>query len=208
LPQQQPDPLTAALARYAAIDAALRAGGPNPLPDELTEGAWQEHLAAFQVGGPYDCTLLQDAENAVEILAEMLPDDADQDDGAAAPPVWTGLAPGERDPWDDYHARACPAVAVQLPGDAAPAGPLQEECLRLYAESLPSLTEDELRADLISAEDAGREDTAALIRTELGSRERETPLPAVTFTLASSGPPGWRSGAPAPGPRRPAPRSV
>lgn len=188
------DPLAAALARHAAIESALRSGGPNPLPDELTDSDWEEHLAAFQSGGPYDCALLQDAEAAVEILVEMLPDpgDADQDDSdEPLAPAWTGLEPGEQDPWDDYLARGCPAVEVYLPEDPephadpespAPPDPTQAACLRIYRESLPDLREDELHVDLAAALDAGREDTAALITAELKRRERETPSPAFSVT--------------------------
>lgn len=68
------DPLPAALERHARIDRALRAGGPNPYPNEMEEGEWQFHLTAFRVGGPYDCELLQAAEAAIEVIVEFRPE--------------------------------------------------------------------------------------------------------------------------------------
>jgi hypothetical protein len=146
----------AAVARHAAIDAALRAGGPNPLPEELPADEWEEHLAAYQEGGPYDCELLQEAENAVETLAELQPPD--------------------QDPAGDDPQTPTPPPSHTAP----PAGraDTQATCMRIYAESLPDLSEDELRADLDTCLDAGRDDSAFVIRLELERRERETPPPA------------------------------
>lgn len=127
-PPSRPPGLTAALARHERIDTALRSGGPNPFPGELTEGEWQYQLTAFRIDGPYDCDLLQAAENAVEILMEMQPD-------------------------SDHEAEADTAA----------------DCLRIYADSLPELTEAELLQDLDTAAREGRE-TAELIRAELHRR--------------------------------------
>jgi hypothetical protein len=54
------------------------------------------------------------------------------------------------------------------------------ECLRIYRESLPELSEDELHADLETCLYAGRTDTVALIEAELKRREEEEPVPVGT----------------------------
>lgn len=150
------DPLPAALERHERIDRALRAGGPNPLPGELTEDEWQYHLTAFQIGGPYDCELLQRAEEAVEVIVEFRPE------------YWEPAPDGEPTETSAADERF---ESVTLP-----------EALRIYRESLPELTEEELRADLETCLAAGRPDTAALLDEELARRERETapePIPGV-----------------------------
>jgi hypothetical protein len=144
-----PDPLPGLLERHARIERALEAGGPNPFPGELDEAEWQNHLTAFQAGGPYDCELLQDVEAAIEAIVEFRP---------------------------EYHE----PEAEPDPGSEGLHWSVLPECVRIYRESLPDLTEDELRADLETCLHAGRNDTAALIEEELRQRERETPPPAPT----------------------------
>jgi len=156
-----PDPLAAALERHRRIDAALRVGGPNPFPGELDEEDWLRHLMAFQVGGPYDCELLQDAEAAVEALVEFRPEDGE--------------------PEEDGEEEEEPALASGPFGLATlPA------CVRIYRESLPELTEAELRADLENCLDAGRRDTAAFIEAELQRREWEPPPETLGIVVGRS----------------------
>jgi len=146
------DPLARAVARHARIEQALLHGGPNPLPDTLSEGEWQEQLLAYQEGGPLDCELLQEAEATVEELVEMLPAFADEEEAFPAPtPLDT--EPGE------FERTVLP------------------RCRRIYEESLADLTEEELHADRVTCLDAGRADTVALIERELRRREREEPPP-------------------------------
>lgn len=143
-PGAEVDPLDLALERHARIERALQAVGPNPLPDELTEEEWEYHLTAYRVGGPYDCELLQAAEDAVERIVEFRPE------------FWVeDPEPGE-------------SVAPQASGPQLP------DCLQIYRESLPDLTEDELRADLETCLAAGRMGTADLIEAELAQHERDT----------------------------------
>lgn len=143
-----PDPLPQALERHERIDRALREGGSNPLPDEITEEEWQYHLTAYQVGGPYDCELLQAVEDAVERIVEFRP--------------------------EFWKAAPDPETAPEL---SATEEPLQtaalSECFRIYRESLSELSEDELRADLETCLAGGRPDTAVLIEAELAQRERD-----------------------------------
>lgn len=185
VPDQSPspvipaDPLKAALECHGLIERALRAGGPNPLPGDLDDVQWQYHLTTFREGGPYDCDLLQQAEAAVEALVEMLPE------------YW------EPDNFDDQAGQER-SSKEQDPSLAYLETTTLPECRRIYRESLLELTEDELREDLNTSLNAGREDTATLIEAELQRRERETaPDLAVIFarTAASAAPPsGTRLG--------------
>ncbi len=180
-PEPSEDSLTAALERHDRIERALRAGGPNPLLGELDEDEWQEHLAAFQYGGPYDCELLQEAEGAVEALVEMLPE------------YWEPEEEAEEEPEDQFEPALAPMEAVALPA-----------CVRIYEESLSELTEDELRADLAVCLQDGRRDTAALIEAEIRRRERE-PLPAALEAVLESIRSGKNVSASGTEPREPAP---
>lgn len=148
----EPSALAKAIERHDLIERALRDGAANPLAGELTDEEWSEHLTAFLEGGPLECELLQEAEAAVEALVEM------------DPSAWDSA----EDPDDEGLADL--SVSLHPERDAR----LIEDCLRIYSESLPELTEEQLRADLVMATDAGRPDTARLIEAELVRRERET----------------------------------
>lgn len=148
IPERAAADFAVALDRHGRIDRALRAGGPNPFPDEFEEGEWQYHLTAFRVDGPLDCELLQQAEAAVEALVEAYPE---------------LLPPEEEEPEIPPGAGRRHAGQDVLP-----------ECLRIYQESLSDLPEDELRADLDRCLEADRAETIALIEAELRQRERET----------------------------------
>lgn len=152
------DALALAMARHDLIEQALLAGGPNPLPEELSEEEWQEQLCAYQDGGPLDCELLQEAENVVEVIFEMMPDLTDEEEEA--------LLDGRQ----GFESAALP------------------ECRRIYQESLADLTEDELRADLATCLQAGRADTAVLIEAEIRRREREEPPPEVRGAVPERAP--------------------
>lgn len=148
VPERAAADFAVALDRHGRIDRALRAGGPNPFPDEFEEGEWQYHLTAFRVDGPLDCQLLQQAEAAVEALVEAYPE---------------LLPPEEEEPEIQPGAGRKHAGQDVLP-----------ECLRIYRESLSDLSEDELHADLDRCLEAGRAETVAFIEAELRQRERET----------------------------------
>lgn len=79
--------LQRAMQRHAVIDGALRGGGPNPFPEEMSEGLWQYHLTAFRVGGPCECELLQQEEEAVEAIVEFLPEAAEPGEELRSCPI-------------------------------------------------------------------------------------------------------------------------
>lgn len=157
-PLPVPEPAArVAMERHDRLERALRAGGPNPFPDELEEGEWQYHLTAFRMDGPLECEILQQAEAAVEALVEQHPDlllaeEAEERPGGV-------LAPAERS---------------VLP-----------ECLRIYRESLADLSENELRADLDRCLELDRSETAAWIAAELRQRERNM-APDLQFLSANT----------------------
>ncbi len=141
VPPPPDEALQRAMQRHAVIDGALRAGGPNPFPEEMNEGQWQYHLTAFRVGGPCECELLQAAEEAVEEIVEFLPEYWELGD----------------------EQESADGLGLQ--------SPVLLESLDIYVESLPELTEEELRADLISnLEAAGSNDLTRLIEAELRRR--------------------------------------
>lgn len=150
LPLSEPeaDPLDVALERHARIERALQTGGPNPLPEEFTEEEWQYQLTAYRVGGPLDCELLQAAEDAVERIVESRPE------------FWVGA--------EESATSFTPAT------DPTPEAAIFPVCLQIYRESLPDLSEAELRADLETCLADGRAEAAALIETELAQREQAT----------------------------------
>lgn len=155
LPPLPDDLLKRALLRRAALLQALRHGRLNPFPGELNEGEWEYHLASYQEDGPDACELLQQAEEALELLLELHPELPEPEDGTLF--------------LDEQGELTTGTLPV---------------CVEIYQESLLEMTELELRADLYTCLEAGRTDTVALIEAELRRREWETELGPVERPVA------------------------